>query len=81
MSEQDYMRLKHPEPIKFSFERDEPSPRNNSYHAADQPEKRKVKDKKFSVREWLRNAKQKNTECNYSDVYAKSRKTTERGGI
>ncbi len=81
MTEQDHMRLKRPEAIKFSFEKDEPSPQNNSHHAADQPEKRKVKDKKLSVREWLRNAKQKNTECNYSDVHAKSRRTTERGGI
>mgnify|MGYP001783859416 CR=1 FL=1 len=59
MTEQDYMRLKRPEPIKFSFERDEPSPQDDSHHAADQPEKRKVKDKKLSVREWLRNAKKK----------------------
>lgn len=80
MTEQDYMRLKRPEPIKFSFERDEPSPQNNLHRAADQPEKRKVKDKKFSVRKRLKNTKQKNAECNYSDVHAKSRRTTERGG-
>ena len=81
MTEQDYMRLKRPEPIKFSFERDEPSPQNNLRYAADQQEKRKVKDKKFSVREWLRNAKRKNAECSYANVHAKSQKTTERGGI
>lgn len=81
MTEQDYMRLKHPEPIKLSFEKDEPSPQNNSHHAAEQPEKCKVKDKKFSVREWLRNAKQKNAECSYVDVHTKSRRTAERGGI
>lgn len=80
MSEQDYMRLKRTEPIKFSFERDEPSPQNDSHYAADQPEKRKVKDKKLSVREWLKNAKRKNTECSYEDVYAQARRTTERGG-
>lgn len=79
MSEQDYMRLKRPEPIKFSFERGEPSQQNNSHHAADQSEKRKVKDKKLSVREWLRNAKRKNAKCSYADVHAKSRRTTERG--
>lgn len=81
MSEQDYMRLKHPEPIKFSFERGEPSQQNNSHHAADQSEKRKVKDKKLSVREWLKSAKRKNTECSYVDVHTKSRRTTERGGM
>ncbi len=81
MTEQDYMRLKRPEPIKFSFERDEPSPQDDSHHAADQPEKRKVKDKKLSVREWLKSAKRKNTECNYANLHVKSQKTTERGGI
>lgn len=81
MSEQDYMRLKRPEPIKFSFEKDEPSLQNDLHHAADQPEKRKVKDKKLSVREWLRNAKQKSIECNYLYLHVKSPKTTERGGI
>ena len=81
MSEQDYMRLKRPEPIKFSLERGEPSQQNNSHHAADQSEKRKVKDKKLSVREWLKSAKRKNTECSYANVHAKSQKATERGGI
>ena len=81
MTEQDYMRLKRPEPIKFSFERDEPSPQKDSHNAADQPEKCKVNDKKFSVREWLRNAKRKNAECSYVDVHTKSRRTTERGRI
>ncbi len=81
MTEQDHMRLKRPEPIKLSFERDEPSPQNNPHHADYQPEKRKVKDKKFSIREWLRNAKRKNAECSYADVHAKSRRTTERGGM
>ena len=59
MSEQDYMRLKRPEPIKFSFERDEPSTQNDSHNAAEQQEKCKVKDKKLSVWKWLRNAKKK----------------------
>lgn len=81
MSEQDYMRLKRPEPIKFSFERDELSPQNDSHYAAEQSEKCEVKDKKFSVREWLRNAKQNSIECNYSNLHVKSPKTTERGEI
>lgn len=81
MTEQDYMRLKRPEPIKFSFERDEPLQQNHSHYAADQSGKSKVKDKKLSVREWLRNAKRKNTEFSYVNVHTKSRRTAERGGI